>query len=198
MEKKNKPPAGELCLLMDRLSIPAARGLLQSPPDAPNIQVRVLDGRIEEVLAHEILQVLLEDGKTPPRLSRIILRRGDMLVLEPLRTLGEEVRQNLRMPVDFKSFIYPDGGGQVPIRGNDLSCGGISFYSSHDFAEGEEFEIAIPITAEGPLLLRGHILRRRDSRGGNDLYAAKFVDMINDQERRVRQAVFSVQLKGKA
>lgn len=120
-----------------------------------------------------------------------------MIVLDPLRALGEEVRQNLRMPTSFESFVYPVTGGQVPIRANDLSCGGVSFFCAHDFAIKERFEIVVPITFEAPLVLKSEILRARPAGGAIQLYAAKFVDMIHDEERRVREAVFSVQLQRK-
>lgn len=184
-------------MLMDSTSVLLARGVLMSPPDAPNMQIQIIDGRMEDVLAQEVFQVVLVQSKDPARLGRLIHHRGDMIVLNPLRALGEEVRQNLRVPTSFESFVYPTAGGQVPIRANDLSCGGVAFYCAHDFAPKERFEIVIPITSEAPLLLRAEILRSRPAGGVIQLYAAQFVDMINDEERRVREAVFGVQLQRK-
>lgn len=197
MAKKNQAPPPELCLLMDSASMPLARGRLESPPDAANLQIRIVDGSMEDILAHEVFQVLSEDRSRPPRLGRILLRRGDLIVLDPLRALGEEVRKNLRMPVAFESFVYPAGGGQIPVLFSDLSCGGIAFFADCDFEDGEEFEIVIPITQPAPLVLKARILRRRPSLKEEALYAAKFVDMLDEEEHRVREAVFNVQLRRK-
>lgn len=188
------------CLLLDSKYAPLARGILESPTDAQNLQVRVLDDKTDEVLLHEVIQVISMQAETPAWLGRIIRRRDDVVVLESMRSLGAEVRQNLRMPVQFESFAYPitgDWQGRVPVLSRDLSCGGISFYAAFDFAEGEQLEIVVPITAN-LLILKCQILKLRPSTGGMQIYAAKFVDMIDDEESRVREAVFSVQLKSRA
>lgn len=197
MWKKPAAAQPELCLVMDSASVPLARGYLESPPDAQNMQIRIVDGSMEDVLSHEIFQVVTEDRDQPAKLGRILLRRNNLIVLDPLRALGDEVRQNLRMPVAFESFVYPLSGGRVPVRANDLSCGGIAFFTNHAFADGEEFEIVIPITSPEPLILKARILRQRPSQELETLYAAKFVDMLDEEEHRVREAVFNVQLRRK-
>ena len=199
MERKNKT-AGIKCLLLDSKYAPLARGILESPPDASNLQVRILDDKSDEVYQHEVIQVVFMQGSAPARLGRIIQQRGDRMVLEPMRSLGAEVRQNLRMPVAFESFVYPvddSWTGRVPVRSRDLSCGGISFYAAFDCNEGEQLEVVVPLTSN-PLILRCEILKLRPAGNNMQLYAAKFVDMIDDEETRVREAVFSIQLQSRA
>lgn len=61
-----KPEASQnLCLLMDSTSVLLARGMLMSPPDAPNMQIQIIDGRMEDVLAQDIFQVVLVQSKDP-------------------------------------------------------------------------------------------------------------------------------------
>ena len=61
----------------------------------------------------------------------------------------------------------------------------------------QRFELVVPITAQ-PLLLRSEIIRKRPcSREGEEMYAAKFVDMCHDEEMMVREAVFNVQLSSR-
>ncbi len=55
----------------------------------------------------------------------------------------------------------------------------------------------IPITRE-PLLLECRVLRVQEHKGGQNAYAAEFVDVINDEETLLRAAVFNVQLHTKA
>lgn len=188
------------CLILDSKYVPQARGILESPFDAPHIHVRILDGKTDEVFTHSVIQVITMQPDAPARLGRIIGRRGDVMVLEPLRALGAEVRENLRMPVAFESFVYPLTGewhGRIPVQGRDLSCGGISFYAAFLFEEGEQIEIVIPITAN-PLILKCEILKLRTANKDLQIYAAKFIDMIDDEESRVREAVFSIQLQNRA
>ncbi len=180
-------------LLIDSNSKLLALGELTSPPDAPNMQLKLVEGSAEDVVAAEVVQAVPQDEWLPMRLGRVILRRGNQIVLDPLQDLSEDARQNLRMPVDFASFVYPRGGGRAAIRSLDLSCGGIAFYTAHSFQPHEQFEVVIPITDEGPLILKAEILRIKP-RDGDTLYAAKFINMIHDEEAKVRGAVFHVQI----
>ena len=184
-------------LLLDSKNTPLARGYLESPPDAPNMQVRVAEDKIVDVLDHEEIQLVCMDREKSSLLGRIIMHRRDIIVLEKVKSLDAEIRENLRMPVQFESFIYPLTGpwkGRRPIRGHDLSCGGIAFFCEEVLEDGEELEIVIPITEE-PLVLRCKLLRQRMSGRATPLYAAKFIDLCADEERMVREAVLNVQLQ---
>jgi len=183
-----------LYFLVDVNKRPLATGLLTSAPDAPNMQIQITDGRPEDVVDAEIIQALPQSDGLPLRLGRVILRRGRLIVLDPLQELGPEARQNLRIPVDFDSFVYFRDGGRAPIRGVDLSCTGIAFRANCRLQPHEEVEIVIPITDEGPLILDAEILRDQDDGGGGRVFSAKFVNMLNDQEVCVREAVFHTQV----
>lgn len=188
---------GSQYLILDDASTPLARGVLKSAPNEENWQVLVLDGKIAEVMEHpEIQLVPVVDGYLPVR-GRILRSRYDNIVVKKLQTLDGEKRQNLRMPTRFRSFLYPISGswpGRRGIQAKDLSCGGIAFFCGEALRIGEIVEVVIPITSQ-PVLLRGEILRYRpDEQKGTMLYAAKFVDMCNDEEMLVREAVFSIQL----
>ena len=128
--------------------------------------------------------------------GRVTACHGNMISIAPVRTLGEDVRRNLRIPVRFESFLYPVSGrwrGRVPILSNDLSCGGIAFFCARKLEVGEIAQIVIPVTAQ-PLLLDLKILRQRPSGEPVPLYAGAFMDLLHDQEKLVREAVFGIQL----
>jgi len=186
-----------LYFLVDVNRRPLATGILTSAPDAPNMQIQLTEGRPEDVVDAEVIQAIPKEDGLPLRLGRVILRRGKLIVLDPLKELGPEARQNLRIPVSFDTFVYFRDGGRAPAKGVDLSCTGIAFRAACCFQPHEEVEIVIPITDEGPLILDAEILRETDDGGNGRIFSAKFIHMLNEQEVRVREAVFHTQVLGR-
>ena len=187
---KKAPPT---CLLLGRDSGLLARGVLRSGETDPKIQVEVQGDGAERVVSAGIVQVIPTNAERQPRMGKILLRQGNLLVLDPMRALGESVRQNFRIPVDFETFVYFKGAGRAFVKALDLSCGGIAMYSAHALEVGENVEVVIPITAEGPLILNCEILRAMPFAEPIWRYGAKFTDLIHDQESALREAVFAVQ-----
>lgn len=184
-------------LLLDSSNFPLAHGRLENDPDCDELRIRVLDGKVAVVLEHELLQLVGMSPDTPPLLGRIMSESGGVVILKKQQVLGEDVRQNLRIPVRFDTFIYPVGcawRGRRKVESHDLSCGGIAFFCDESLIKGEHVEVVIPITPQ-PLILCCQVLRERPSVRGTPLYAAKFIDMCNDEEAMIREAVFSVQLE---
>ena len=189
-----------LYLLLDSGDKPLARGVLESVPGAVNLQVRVLEGGISAVMEHEDLRLVPMADDQEALLGRILRGEGDQIFLKKLQQLGIEMRQNLRISIHAQSFIYPltkSWRGRQEIETNDISCGGISFFCGKELRDGEAVEVVIPITPQ-PMVLRCKILRRRPSNREEILYAAKFEGLCNDEEERMREAVFSVQLRSRA
>ena len=192
---------GKLYALLDSRNAVLTQGRLENPPDAPDWQVRVPEDKISAVMEHEEIQLVPIDGDGDALLGRVRRNRNDLIVLQKLQSLGSEMRQNLRMPTHFQSFIYPVSGGWKGRRqaeAKDLSCGGVAFFCAQQLEDGEVVELVVPITSE-PLILKCQVLRRRPSdREDEVLYAAKFVEMCDDEEMIVREAVFSVQVRSRA
>lgn len=197
----NSGKQGKLYALLDSRNAVLAQGRLENPPNAPDWQVRVPEDKISAVMEHEEIQLVPIDGDGDALLGRVRRNRNDLIVLQKLQSLGSEMRQNLRMPTHFQSFIYPVSGGWKGRRqaeANDLSCGGVAFFCAQQLEDGEVVELVVPITSE-PLILKCQVLRRRPSdREDEVLYAAKFVEMCDDEEMIVREAVFSVQVRSRA
>ncbi len=183
--------------LLDSRNTPLAKGELIGVSKTQTLQFRILDDKIDEVMKHEQIRLVPLASGGEVLLGRIVRSRNDIVVLEKLKNLDSDMRQNLRMPTDFKSFIYPLTGqwkGRRKVQSNDLSCSGVAFFCADELEVGEEFEFVVPITSQ-PLILRSRILRKRPSaREDAALYAAQFVDLCNDEEMVVREAVFSVQV----
>lgn len=183
-------------LLLDSWSQPLAKGRLESRSGTGELQIQILDNQVDQVVEHEVIQLVRIDQDDRPLKCRIIQSRNDCVVLEPLELLDPSVRHNLRIPVRFSSFLYPCGGkrsGRREIQSVDLSCGGIAFYGDAGLSVGETMEVVIPITKE-PLIVRCEILRVKELKNDRALYAAKFVDLCHDEEKTIRHAVFSTQI----
>lgn len=193
--RKAAKKAPVTCLLLGRDSGMLARGVLRSAETDPNIQVEIQGDGAEKVAAAGIVQVIPTNAERAPRMGRVMLRQGALLVLEPMRALGEAVRQNFRIPVDFETYVYPRGAARAFVRALDLSCGGIALCSAHPFEVGETAEVVIPITAEGPLIVECEFLRRAPLTEPIWRYGAKFVNLIHDQEAALREAVFQTQMQ---
>ena len=192
--EKRKEDLTGLYLLMDSNSRMLARGRRLDAPGRKNIYIKLIDGNARTLVDAGIIQAVPQDKSLPPQITRVADFREDAVALEPLRELGSAVRRNFRVPVVFDSFVYPPGGGRAPMRSVDLSCGGLAFRSPRPFAVGETFEVVIPMTSEGPLVLTGEILRVHLETDGNNFYACKFIHMIDDEESFLREAVFAIQI----
>lgn len=195
--KKQKPQ--NVCVLLDSAtSRVLAKGSLEGPPDGLNMQINIFEGDPLEVCNAENVQVVPADEEFPPKLAHVIHRQNTLLVFEPLRDLvGDKVRTNLRMPVDFETYVYPTDGtpGRFPATGRDLSCGGISLFCNGRIQPGDSVQVVVPITRIAPLLLNCKVLRLEKEANGKTYFAAKYLELLSDQESMLREAVFNVQLK---
>ena len=188
-------------LLLDSKNNPIARGRVQGKTDGPYWQIQVEDGKIDEILEHKTLKLLSIMDAYPSYQGTIVRSRNDMIQLEmtKLTPAGEDMRKNLRVMVHFKSLIYPITGawrGRREIESNDLSCGGIAFFTDHSLLVGEHLEVVVPVTTQ-PLVVRCELLRMRKTDRSDILYAAKFVNLCDDEETLLRESVFNLQLRGR-
>ncbi len=140
-----------LYLMLDSKGTPIARGRVQGGTGGQYWQIQVEDGKIDEILEHKKLK-LLSVMDTGPSYEGVIVRsRNDMIQLEVTRINADahDMRKNLRVVVHFNSFIYPLGAkwaGRRQVESNDLSAGGIAFFTDHSLQVGEQVEVVIPVT----------------------------------------------------
>lgn len=192
--------ANRTYLILDTQNHALANGTLASPPDTAPMRLLVLDNKVDNVLKHEVITLFSASSNEPPIQCRILRQRGDTVLLEKIATLDPEVRRNLRVPVKFDTFLYPlpssSWGGRRTAKSIDLSCGGIAFYADCQLELHEQMEIVVTPTEE-PVILRCEILRKQELQNDRFMYATKFVDMCEDEEVVVREAVFSLQLQSR-
>ena len=194
----------QLYLLLDSRGAALAQARPQGPAATGGSlwQMTVLDDKIDLVLKHKKFKLMAITDSSPSYEGTLVRSRNDIIQLEVRKTAAgdNDMRKNLRVPVSVGSFIYPITGGwpgRRRVRTNDLSCGGVAFFTDHSLRAGEHFEIVVPVTSE-PLVVKGEVLRVRPSgEGGSILYAAKFIDLCNDEETILREAVFNLQLSGR-
>lgn len=192
--------ANRTYLILDTQNHALANGELTAAPDAGPMRLNILNNKVDSVMAHEVVTLLSSSSEDLPIQCRILRQRGDAVLLEKIATLDPEVRRNLRVPVKFNTFLYALPGSPWTGRRNaqsiDLSCGGIAFYADCQLELHEQMEIVITPT-EQPVILRCEVLRKQELQNGRYLYATKFVDMCEDEEVVVREAVFSLQLQAR-
>ena len=186
-----------LYLLLDSKGTPLANAVLESPPNSEVLQIRVLNDKVEDVAAHREIQLIGIDDSTPNRVGVIVRQREAQLVIQPTAALDANARENLRILTTFSSVMYPVSGrwkGQKNVKGKDLSCGGVAFYSDCRLENREIVELVLPVTDQ-PLVVKTQVIRTLEEEGAPPLYAAKFVDLIQDEEALIRKAVFSIQIR---
>ena len=186
-----------LYLLLDSKGTPLANAVLESPPNSEVLQIRVLNDKVEDVAAHREIQLIGIDDSTPNRVGVIVRQREDQLVIQPTAALDANARENLRILTTFSSVMYPVSGrwkGQKNVKGKDLSCGGVAFYSDCRLENREIVELVLPVTDQ-PLVVKTQVIRTLEEEGAPPLYAAKFVELIKDEEALIRKAVFSIQIR---
>ena len=198
--KDQKDNKNRKYLMLDSRGDAIARGILERITDGELWRLRVTEGTADEVMGHNNISLVGDAENSPALEGRIVQREGDVVFVEPVRRLEESVRQNLRIPVRFVTYLYAVSGGwkgRVPIVTNDLSCGGLAFFCPRKLEVGEIVQVVIPVTSQ-PLLLSLRVLRQRPSAEPVPLYAGTFNDLIHDEEKMVREAVFSIQLRRSA
>lgn len=189
----------QIYLILDRDGSPIEQGVLESPPKAEVLQFRLTrdEDDIPDLTGHSKVQLIGLDDSSPSMMGELVRQRGNRLAVKRMGSLGPEARENLRVLTDFESVMYPVTGfwkGQRPIRGYDLSCGGLAFYTAEPLKPREIVEAVLPVTDQ-PLVLRMRILRELPARGPQPLYAARFVELCVDEEIFIRKAVFSIQVR---
>jgi len=187
--------AENIYLLLNEFDVPIARGRLLNSPDAPQLQVKLVEGQIETIEELTTLKLVGLTMDQPTLMGKILRCSSDSFILGEIAT-GISIRETLRVPVNFETLIYPVSvkwRGRRKVQFLDLSGGGIAFFCDEEMERGELIEVVIPITPE-PLVLKAQILRVKEKEN-RTIYAAKFVDMCYDEEKLICEAVFAVQLR---
>lgn len=186
-------------LILDKDGQALAQAVLESPRITEIMQLRLTNDEtdINFMEIGEVQCIGLDNSSVSIR-GTVTMQRGERLVIKPGATLGADARENLRIQTGFESVMYPLTGywkGQRAIKGHDLSCGGIAFHTDQPVKNGEVVEMVLPVT-DSPLILRARILRKLPVNDQVPLYAARFVDLCQDEEFLIRKAVFSIQVSG--
>ncbi len=161
------------------------------PPTSPVWRMIFAQGDLDKIANTEFVQVGMQ-GEKEPTDGKIISINGNIVSIK-----GVKVRENLRIPVNFITHVYPTTGlwnGRAKIISNDLSCGGFAFFCDRELDVDEVVETIIPVTSK-PLVLKLKVLRTRILEDNRKMYAAEFHNMLHEEEMMVRETVFRLQLK---
>lgn len=110
--------------------------------------------------------------------------------------IGPHLRRHLRIPIMLRTYLYPLSGDstRLPVITHDVSCGGISLYTSRPLTTGFCFEIAIPFSSP-PLLLNAQVIRVISEE--QQLYACAFSDLLPQEEALLQEGIFEYDLHHK-
>ena len=186
----------EQYLILDSEDEVLAHGYTDDKPGHLIWRLTIDQGDIEMLMQRKQVKIVGTSDELPAVEGYIRACRGERVVeIQTTRELGEKLRQNLRVPVWFDTYIYPLEGywrGRRTIISQDISCGGISFYCVEPLHLRERFEVVIPITKE-PLVVLAEVIHIKSIDPSTTLYAAKFPNLIHDEEKLLRNAVFTLQ-----
>ena len=188
----------ERCMILTSGGEPIAEGVVGHTEDG-RLSVKVLNDDVSLVAQHEVVLIVGGEGDVPKQ-CMLLEQQGSYVMLKVLDHVDGTMRQNVRVPVKFRSFLYPVNGtwkGRRELTSVDLSSSGIAFYSTSELQEGERAEVVIPVTSS-PLLVQLEILGRQELKDDRAFYKAQFADLQQDQEHMIREAVFSLQLENRA
>lgn len=194
----SKPEAmdEEYFLLSDSENAPLAHGRLMGRPENGRISLNLTESGLD-LKQHDVVRLLGQGRGKPVVECRILEQTGSRLRLERLSLLDPELREELRVPMNAESLIYPISGdwkGRRSIRLVDLSFRGVAFYGADGLEVGEELELVLPV-GRAPLLLHCRILRQNPLSQERKLYAAKFVDLCVDEENLISEALFGIEVR---
>lgn len=181
-------------MVLDEQEHLLAKAVLESSLEGEVAQFRILE-EIQSLECRGQVELVGGGESDPDFLGTIERRKGERILVRPTAPLGPETRKNLRIETSFRSLLYPISGtwkGRRFISAVDISCGGIAFYCAQPLEVEEVAELVLPITDE-PLLLPIQILRIHAENRPIPLYAAKFVNLIHDEEALIRKAIFGIQ-----
>lgn len=196
METKNRNDENKY-LLLDSRNVPLAHVILEGRIEDKLLTVKITDNESEDIMEHQIYRLIGIGKNQPPIQCQSVSQKDRRIVLERIAVLEPSLRKDLRVPLHRKSFLYFQEGDKTvrrEIEFVDISCGGTAFYGPEGLETVESPEIVLPVTAY-PLIVSCEILNARKLRGEKAMYAAKFLNLCNDEETTIREAVFSVQIE---
>ena len=124
-------------LLLDEVGNALAQVRPQGPsaPGGSLWQLVVMNDKIDEVLEYKQFKLLSIEDSSPSYEGTLVRHRNDIIQLEVRKTAaaGNDMRKNLRVPVQVDSFAYPLSGswrGRRAVETHDLSCGGKRYSTS--------------------------------------------------------------------
>ena len=185
-------------LLLDDGGHAVAHVTAEQMPRGETWRLEIDNGDVDKLVGQNHFRLVCNSDAVAALEGRLISRQGNKIVLEPLQQLGRELRENLRMPVEFDSYIYPITGawrGREPVKSQNLSCSSLKFRCLRSLEPGERVQVVIPVTVQ-PVLLDVEILERHAWGDGWFSYEGKFVNLLHEQETTVREAVFGLQIRG--
>lgn len=184
-------------LIMDEDHSSLTRAILRTSPTAPVLEFEIPEQDVHLLEGLVNLQFVGFDEHSPSFEGRVARRRGNRMAVEKGKDLGDAPLENLRVPYDHETFVYPVSGqweGRLTVQTTALSCGGLAFLSPRGFMANEVVQVALHIR-EGALLVHGKVVGQELDGMGKMNSVIKFMSGVGDVEQMVRREVLYLQLK---
>lgn len=193
--RMHKEDGQNLWMLFDPAYTLVDQAILESKRGDCVAVLRPVGGNIKQAMQmHIVLFSWAEDPNIVYR-GEVISRRAGRLYLENVTRMEPETGHYLRVRMEFHSKLLCIRDGRIyraPIVSYDLSAGGIAFFSPTELEIGEKCEVVIPVTSV-MLVVKMRILRAEMVTGTKWKYGARFLELSNEEEAMIRQAIFSEQ-----
>lgn len=126
--------------------------------------------------------------------GKITRQRDEQVIFLAEEQIGENFRRHLRINMAFDTYIYSltNPNMRYKVKSNDISCGGISIFSSKKLCVGERFEIVLPCT-EPPIIVSVEVLRVLSD--SQNLYACQFINLLGQEEALIQESIFEYDLR---
>lgn len=193
--RKRKEDEKNLWMLFDTAYTLVDQAVLESKRGDCIAVLHPVGENIREAMQmHIVLFSWAEDPRVVYR-GEVVSRRAGRLYLENVTRMEPDTGHHLRVRMEFHSKLLYMRGGRIfpsPIVSFDLSAGGIAFFTPAELEVGEECEVVIPVTST-MMVVRMRILHGEVATSQKWKYAACFLDLSNEEEAMIRQAIFSEQ-----
>ena len=110
----------KLYMILDSGNTPLAHCVIQGPAGGQTLQIQVLNGKEDDVAAHEVVELISMGRGGKDYQCRVLRQRNERFTLETIMELDPEFRRNLRVPIRFETFLYPITGRWKGRRRREL------------------------------------------------------------------------------
>lgn len=159
---------------------------------------------LKEFGVGDIVRFAFKDGRKGVFQGEIVDILNNKIILEEIRSLGNAVKEDIRVNTDFQSRVYmKDDEGQIIAKNvviADISAGGLRVLVNSPLPMHRIIEVAIPYYTEY-IIVQMQVMREIENDRDREFfrkkhsYGCQFHDLLNTEESMIRGMVFYIGAK---